>query len=105
MKEVILSADGDSIVYLVPDVVADNLRKYCIEFCDQWLWQSPDAKKYRHINQDGEVCVAYCEEDFIDYLNKHVFPHEKSMFVKNLGWRDLGKSLPKDYQHHPYFNF
>ena len=31
MKEIILSADGDSVVYLVPDVVADNLEKYCIE--------------------------------------------------------------------------
>ena len=32
MKEVILSADGDSIVYLVPDKVADNLIEYCMEF-------------------------------------------------------------------------
>lgn len=32
MKEVILSADGDSIVYLVPDEVADNLIEYCMEF-------------------------------------------------------------------------
>ena len=35
MKEVILSADGDSIVYSVPDEVANDLRKYCIEFCDK----------------------------------------------------------------------
>lgn len=27
MKEVIISADGDSIVYLVPDAVANDLRK------------------------------------------------------------------------------
>ncbi len=37
MKEVILSADGDSIVYLVPDAVADNLEDYCLEFCSNWL--------------------------------------------------------------------
>ena len=37
MKEVIISADGDSKVYLVPDVVANNLREYCIEFCDKWM--------------------------------------------------------------------
>ena len=30
MKEVIISCDGDSMLYLVPDEVADNLRKYCI---------------------------------------------------------------------------
>ena len=29
MKEVILSADGDSIVYSVPDEVANDLRNYC----------------------------------------------------------------------------
>ena len=48
MKNVILSSDGDSIVYSVPDTVADNLRKYCIAFCDKWLWKSPNAEKYRH---------------------------------------------------------
>ena len=26
MKKVILSADGDSTIYLVPDIVADNLE-------------------------------------------------------------------------------
>lgn len=45
MKEVILSADGDSIVYLVPDAVADNLVDYCLEFCSNWLRNSPDAEK------------------------------------------------------------
>lgn len=28
MKKVILSADGDSTIYLVPDIVADNLVEY-----------------------------------------------------------------------------
>ena len=52
MKNVILSSEGDSIVYSVPDTVADNLRKYCIEFCDKWLWKSPNAEKYRHIDPE-----------------------------------------------------
>ena len=47
MKNVVISADGDRKVYSVPDVVADNLREYCIEFCDKWLQSSPQAKKYR----------------------------------------------------------
>ena len=47
MKEVIISADGDSKVYLVPDVVANDLNKYCIEFCDKWMKTSPNAKKYK----------------------------------------------------------
>ena len=45
MKNVIISADGDRMVYSVPDIVADNLTEYCIEFCDKWLRTSPYAKK------------------------------------------------------------
>ena len=100
MKEVIISADGDSIVYSVPDVVANNLRKYCIEFCDKWVKTSPHAKKYRI---KGGSC--YNEADFIDYLNVYIFPEQKSSFVKNLGWTDLGANLPVEYQGLPYFNF
>ena len=45
MKYVLLSADSETSVYLVPDEVASNLRKYCIYFCDTWLKQSPNAKR------------------------------------------------------------
>ena len=65
MREVILGHDGDSIVYSVPDEVANNLRKYCMDFCDKWIWNDPNAKKYRIVDEDGEICVAYCAEDFI----------------------------------------
>ena len=47
MKDVILSADGDSRVYSVPDTVADNLEAYCLEFCNNWIWNSPHARKLR----------------------------------------------------------
>ena len=98
MKEVIISADGDSMVYLVPDEVANDLSKYCIEFCDKWMVTSPHAKKYR---VRGGYC--YDETDFIEYLNEYVFPTQKSVFVKNLGW--TGGNLPEEYQDYPYFNF
>ena len=100
MKEIILSADSDSVVYLVPDIVAENLCEYCIEFCDKWLWKSPDAKRFR-IGPG----VCYNEADFIDYLNRYIFPEQKSVLVKNLGWTDLGKNLPSEYKSHPHFNF
>ena len=105
MKNVILSSDGDSIVYSVPDIVADNLRKYCIEFCDKWLWKSPNAEKYRHIDPDCGLYVAYSVEDFIEYLNTWIFPEQTSRFVKNLGWTDFGKNVPQEYKNCPYFNF
>ena len=64
MKHIIISADGDSMVYLVPDEVADQLDKYCLSFCDTWLHTSPDAEPYR----TGSI-VSYDEKDFIKYLN------------------------------------
>ena len=100
MKKVILSADGDSIVYLVPDDVADNLEEYCLEFCSNWLRYSPDAEKYR---KDGILC--YTERDFIDYLNAYVFPECESKIVENLGWTNLGDNLPERYKNYPYYNF
>ena len=90
MKEVILSADGDSMVYLVPEVVANDLGNYCTYFCDKWMKTSPHAKKYKIKNV---------------YLNEYVFPEKKSVFVKNLGWTDFGRNLPVEYKDHPYFNF
>lgn len=100
MKEIIISADGSSVVYSVPDAVAYDLRKYCIEFCDKWMKTSPDAKRFR---VKGGYC--YSEADFIDYLNTYVFPDQKSVFVKDLGWTDLGRKLPEEYRELPYFNF
>ena len=100
MKHVIISADGDRKIYSVPDVVADNLAKYCIEFCDKWMKSSPHAKKYRI--RDG---YCYNEDDFIEYLNTWVFPDQKSVLVKNLGWIDFGAKAPAPYADCPEFNF
>ena len=100
MKNVVLSADSERIVYSVPDDVADNLEQYCLEFCDKWLHTSPHAEKYR-IN--GGVC--YNESDFIEYLNTWIFPNQQSIFIKNLGWIEFDKSLPKEYKDCPEFNF
>ncbi len=99
MQNIILSADGDVKVFSVPDAVAENLEKYCIDFCDKWLWNSPDAEKYR--TKHG---VCYDEEDFIEYLNKYIFPHEQSMLIKNLG-AVLYKNLPDEYKLLPHFFF
>ena len=101
MKNVVISADGDRKVYSVPDVVADNLREYCIEFCDNWLWNSPQAKKYRK----GGIVRSFDEETFIEYLNTWIFPNEKSVLVKNLGWVDFDSPLPTPYTDCPQFNF
>ena len=95
MKEIILSADGARVLYLVPDAVADRLQEYCIEFCDHWLWNSPDAK---HLRTKQGAC--FTEADFIEYLNKHLFPEEKAVLVKT-----LGEKVPPEYKDLPRFNF
>ena len=100
MKNLILSADGDSVIYSVPDIVAENLSEYCINFCNNWLRNSPDAEKYR---TNGYLC--YTEEDFIGYLNQYLFPDEKSVFVKNIGLTDYVKNIPEEYSDYPFFNF
>lgn len=101
MKNVILSADGDSKVYSVPDAVADDLSKQCLYFCAKWLRLSPDAKKYRR--SGGAVC--YTEEDFIEYLNRWKYPDQPSALVENLGWVERESDIPEQYRNCPRFNF
>ena len=100
MKNVILSADGNSIVYSVPDEVADNLSDYCLQFCSEWLPYSPDAARYR---VKGVLC--YDESDFISYLNQFVFPDKRSEFVADLGWIGSGDEYPVEFRECPRFNF
>ena len=100
MKNVVISADGDRKVYSVPDIVADDLRKYCIEFCDKWMKSSKHARKYRI---QGGYC--YNEDDFIEYLNTWIFPDQKSVLVENLGWIDFQSEHPEPYKNCPQFNF
>lgn len=100
MKNVIISADGERMLYAVPDPVAENLREYCLEFCDHWLPESPDAAPYR---RNGGLC--YTEADFIEYLNQYQFPDEPSVLIKNLGFSDDASGLPEEYAAIPRFNF
>lgn len=62
MKKVLLSADNEISVFAVPDKVADNLEKYCLEFSCHWLYECPDAAKYR-VKMDGTTGVCYNERD------------------------------------------
>ena len=100
LKHVLLSADSETSVYLVPDEVANSLRKYCIYFCDTWLKESHNAKKY-HV--DGGIC--YTEKDFIEYLNTWVSKKEQSTFVESIGWINSKKDIPEKYNGCPIFNF
>lgn len=103
MKNVLLSADSEISVFSVPDKVADNLEKYCMDFCCDWLHGSPDAAKYR-VQMGGTVVVRYSEKDFIDYLNQYICD-EQSILITTLTDVYGEEDLPKEYIGLPYFNF
>ena len=100
MKNVLLCTDHVSAVYAVPDPVAENLEEYGVEFCENWLWRSPDAARYR--TRDG---LCYDVSDFIDYLNRYVFPEEPSYLVQDISHLNPKKSLPQEYRELPRFLF
>lgn len=103
MKNVLLSADSEISVFAVPDEVANNLEKYCLEFCCDWLHKSPDAAKYR-IKMGSVIGVCYNEKDFIAYLNQYVFA-EQSVLITTLTNVYEEDNLPIEYIGLPYFNF
>lgn len=103
MKNVLLSADSEISVFSVPDHVADNLERYSLEFCCNWLHKSPKAAKYR-VKMGSVIGVCYSEKDFIDYLNQYVC-NEQSRLVTTLVDVYDTNTLPKEYAGLPYFNF
>ncbi|MDO5141528.1 MAG: hypothetical protein Q4D31_00740 [Eubacteriales bacterium] len=103
MKKVLLSHDYEMIMYLVPDDVADNLEKYCMYFCGEWIWNNPNGEKLLVTMEDGEKCAMYGAQDFIDYLNDYVFPEQKSMPVAEMDF--CSYEIPKEHKDIPWFNF
>ena len=99
MRYILLSADSPVKVYQVPNIVAENLNKYCVEF-ETWLRTSPDAEKYRTV-----YGTSFTETDFIEYLNTYIFPSEPSFFIEDLGWITKKKHLPEGYRKCPSYNF
>ena len=103
MKKVLLSADREISVCSVSDQVADHLEKYCLEFCCDWLYQSPDASKYR-VQMGDTVGVCYDEKDFIDYLNQYICEEQSTLIATLTNVYDE-ENLPEEYIGLPYFNF
>lgn len=100
MKPVRLRHDGPITVYMVPDSVAKHLKEYCLEFCTDWLVNSPEAARYRI---SGGLC--YGAADFIEYLNTCVFPEQPSYIAPGTEPVLDNSDLPKEYRSVPYFNF
>ncbi len=103
MKEVILSHDSEAILYLVPDVVADNLGQYCLDFAANWIWNGPEKCRFLKDFGNGQPVAMFGAPDFIDYLNNYAFPAQRSEAVKGLGCYDY--ELPDEYKDYPRYNF
>ncbi len=109
MKHILLSADSKPSVYLVPDIVADNLRDYCLEFLSA-LYNFENNREFEivddeHVDSYSETTVVYDETGFIYWLNHIKFPNEPSIFVETLEWEAFDGIMPEIYKLSPWFNF
>lgn len=102
MKNVLLSADVYVFVCSVPDVVADNLDDYCIEF-HHWL-HTPEGKRYC-LEKHNDETICCLPHDFIARLNESIFPDTPSEFISNLGLLYQIKEFPESCKDYPWFNF
>ncbi len=95
LKNVILSADNELKVYLVPDFVAGSFSRLCADF-------SMDRVTLQIHDRSGS---GFDETDFIEYLNEKICKDEKCVFVEKLGWDYNRKKWPEKYRDCPHFNF
>ena len=98
MKYVILSADNELKVYLVPDYLAESRRSFekrCLDF----------SMNIVHDRIQAQGKDWYNEQDFIDCLNEEVCTEEKCVFVETLGWDVKKKKWPEKYRKCYWVNF
>jgi len=103
MTEVILSHDSEAKIYLVPEEVAANLYEFCGDFAANWVWHGSENAKFLHNMKNGQIGAIFGAEDFIDYLNRWVFPGKQSRLVKGLGC--YAYEIPEEYKDYPKYNF
>ena len=93
MKNVILSADVYVFVCSVPDVVADNLEEYCIEF-DHWL-HTPEGKQYCLEKHKAEETYPFGDVPICYKLNGKIFaqvyPYEWDYKITLKCTKDMGE--------------
>ena len=95
MKNVILGADNELKVYLIPEFIAESFSRYFTDFSKNW-------KTLQMHPQDG---FGFDETDFIEYLNDKICGDEKCVFVETLGWEYNPKKWPSKYKKCPHFYF
>jgi len=66
MKHILVSADSNPSVYLVPDIVAENLDQYCLDFIHE-LYDFANDREFEitdnnHTPSEQETGVCYDEK-------------------------------------------
>ena len=93
MKHVILSADNELKVFLVPDFVEASFDRLCSDFQRNWKMLQVNPRCW------------FNEEDFIEYLNTQICKGEKCTLMEVLGWDYQRKNWPEEYRNCPHYNF
>lgn len=53
-----------------------------------------------HLSADSAYFAQKADE-----LGVPIFPDCESKMIKNLGWAEMGETLPDEYKDYPYYNF
>ncbi|MDD6306763.1 MAG: hypothetical protein PUA75_07420 [Clostridiales bacterium] len=96
MKEVILNWTYHYDKILCPDFVAGHLSDYQMKF-DEWINQPENQTKYLVKMEDGEECLCFDSDTFVDWLNECVIGDGgKAVFVQReiLKKREMKFKLP-----------
>ena len=103
MRDVILSHDGEVLLCRVPGEVAGNLEQFCLDFASSWVWHGPENGRFLRWIDEEQIGAVFGTTEFIDYLNRWIFPDERSLIVRELGCSM--DELPEEYMDLPRYNF
>jgi len=85
MEKLMLSADGDIMLYEVDKQILNNFDNLIEQFFE---WKKTNC---------------YDEQLFVKFLQQK-YGNEAIKFIKNLGWFDYN-NIPKEYESIKWFNF
>jgi len=107
MAEVILSHDSTPVLVRVPAEVAADLEHLCWDFAAQWVWHGPENYKFLHPAPSGQLVAIFDAGDFIDYLNRWLYPDVRSEVIREVPDADMDvhPAFDEKYPWVPRFNF
>ncbi len=83
MAKILLNWTCDADLIECPDYVANNLKKYQIEF-DKWISNPENKHGYWSRDSEGGIALCFNGDAFLNWLNENVIINneEKAFFLK-----------------------